>query len=196
MKKLKYLIVILIISLSLSGCSTSAGEAQATFENMMKAFQSCDKTQIDRYYSFENLVSYIEEEEGELLTNAVFSTLAEMEYKVNSAERISSNAVKLNVEINTVDFSEIMKNYIGKVTKLVESSEYQVKIRQMEDTEYQALMVAQMIAAIDECDDKKTSKTIDVIMAKGTSGWLLGGNSDEFLGALFEDLSNAVEALV
>ena len=196
MGKLKYIIALLIISLSLSGCSTTASEAQATFENMMKAFQSCDKAQIDEYYSFDNLVSYIEEAEGELLSNAVFSTLSKMEYKVNSAERMNSNAVKLNVEITTVDFSEIMQSYITKVSKLVESPEYQARVRQMDDNEYKSLMVAQMIAAIDECGDKKVSKTIDVTMAKGTSGWLLGGNSDEFLGALFEDLSDAVEALV
>lgn len=196
MKRLVCIIAVIAVALSFSACGGVAQEAQTEFENMMDAFKTCDKAQIDEYYSFENLVSYIEAEEGELLSNAILSTLSKMDYKVNSAEKINSNAVKLNVEITTVDFSVIMRNYIDKVMALVASSEYQSKIGQMDEKEYQSLMVAQMIASIEGCGDERTSKMIDVTMTKGTSGWTVGGNSDEFLGALFENMSNALESLM
>lgn len=184
------------MTLTLAACGGAESEARETFESMMNAFKSCDKTQINKYYGFDKLTSYIEAEEGEFLSDAVLGTLSEMDYKVNSAEKVNSTAVKLNVEITTVDFSKIMNNYIEKVTALVASPEYQAKVRTMDDSEYKSLMAAQMIDCIEESGKETVTKTTDVTMIKSESGWSLGGNSDDFLGVLFENLSNAVEALV
>lgn len=196
MKKIICFITAICMTLTLAACGGAESEARETFESMMNAFKSCDKTQINKYYGFDKLTSYIEAEEGEFLSDAVLGTLSEMDYKVNSAEKVNSTAVKLNVEITTVDFSKIMNNYIEKVTALVASPEYQAKVRTMDDSEYKSLMAAQMIDCIEESGKETVTKTTDVTMIKSESGWSLGGNSDDFLGVLFENLSNAVEALV
>ncbi len=196
MKKLICLIVAILLIIScVSGCSGAESEAQASFEKMMDAFKTCDKTQIDKYYSFDKLMVYIEETDGELLRDAILSTLSKMDYKVNSAEKTSSNAVKLSCEVTTVDFSGIINNYIDKVTALVASDEYLKMVPRMEESEYQALMIAQMIAAIEESGEATTTKAVDVIMTKNGTEWTLGGNADELLGVLFENLSDAVEYL-
>lgn len=196
MKKIICFVTALCMMLTFTACGGVESEARETFESMMNAFKSCDKTQINKYYGFDKLTSYIEAEEGKLLSDAVLGTLSEMDYKVNSSEIISSSAVKLDVEITTVDFSRIMNSYIEKVTALVASPEYQAKVRTMDDEEYKSLMAAQMIACIEESGKATVTKTAEVTMIKGESGWSLGGNSDDFLGILFENLSNAVEALV
>lgn len=197
MKKKLISIIALLISavLIFSSCDSGTAEAQNAFRDIMETFKTCDEKAIDEAYGFTEIVSFVDKTSGEKLRNAVISTLSEMEYKVNSAERISSSAVRLNVDIKTVDFSQIVDIYIDKVTELVKSREYQSKISSMDDEEYETLMADKMIEAIDEANGEKVTKTLDVVMTKSGSAWKLGGNSDEFLEALFEGLSTAVESL-
>lgn len=196
MKKIISIIMILCTVVSLTACGGSESEAREDFESIMQAFKTCDKSKIEEYYSVDKLTAYIETEEGKMLSEAVLKTLSKMDYRVNSAEKLNSNAVKLNVEITTVDFSEIMDSYIEKVTELVKSSEYLANVNKMNDEEYKDMMAGVMIECIKNCSDATVSKTTDVTMIKGDNGWSLGGNSDEFLGVLFENLSNAVESLI
>ena len=197
MKKKLISIITLLISavLIFSSCDSGTAEAQNAFRDIMETFKTCDEKAIDEAYGFTEIASFVDKNSGEKLRNDVISTLSEMEYKVNSAERISSSAVQLNVDIKTVDFSQIVDIYIDKVTELVESREYQSKISSMNDEEYETLIAGKMIEAIDEANGEKVTKTLDVVMTKSGSVWKLGGNSDEFLEALFEGLSTAVESL-
>lgn len=197
-KLLLFIMILLIMVLPLSACSTAESEARADFESMMDMFKTCDKTQIDKYYSFDELVSYLDKTQGELLSDAVLSTLAEMDYKILSSDKLSNTAVEFEVEIKTVDFSEIVENFINKVTILVDSPDYKSNVRKLDSEHYKALIAEQMIKAINESNGATTTKTLKVTMVKNSvssSNWIPSGTSDEFLGHLFENLSNAVEAL-
>lgn len=196
MKRLICIVLVLITLASLTACGGAKEDAQNTFEAMMSAFKSGDRSEIDKYYSFDMLTTYIEEKDGKKLEASILSTLKKMDYKVNSAERTSSGAVKLNVDITTVDFSKIAEGYIKNVMELVKTSEYKALVRNIDDEKYEALMVSQMISAIENCPDERVTKTVDVTMIKGETGWILGGEPDEFMGALFEDMSNLLEALI
>lgn len=190
------LVLLISAALIFSSCDGGTAEAQSAFRNIMETFKSGDEKAIDEAYGFTEIVSFVDKTSGEKLRNAVISTLTEMEYKVNSAERVSTSVVRLNVDIKTVDFSQIVDSYIDKVTELVESREYQSRISSMNDEEYETLMTGKMIEAIVEADGEKVTKTLDVVMTKSGNMWKLGGNSDEFLEALFAGLGTAVESLM
>ena len=195
MKKLLCVMMVLCVLLC-GGCAGAESEARAELENMLNAFKSCDKAQINKYYSYDSLTAYLEAEEGEILSDAVFQTLAHMNYEIKGSEKVNGTAIKFNVDITTVDFSAIMEAYINKVTALVATPEYQQRIKLMQEEDYSAMMADLMIEAIEENSSKTTTKNTDITMIKGESGWTLGGRSDDLLGMLFENLSNAVENLV
>ncbi len=188
--------VIMAVILLLSGCSNADSEAKESFEDMMSAFKSCDESQIDLYYDFDKVSAYIEETDGEEFKEAILSTLSKIEYKINSSKKVNSDAVRLNVDITTVDFSAITEKYIAAVVELVNSDEYRNKIKAMTDDEYKSLMAEQMILAIEEGGAATKTKTIDVTMKKNGVVWELGGDTRLFLGTLFENLSNAVNSLI
>lgn len=195
-KKLISIIVLLISAvLIFSSCEKETAEAQLAFLDIMETFKTCDEKAIDEVYGFTEMTSFVDKTSGEKLRSAVISTLSEMKYSVNSAERVSSSAVRLNVDIETVDFSQIVDSYIGKVTELVESREYRSRISSMTDEDYEILMTGKMIEAIAETDGEKVTKTLDVVMTKSGTEWKIGGNSEEFLEALFAGLATAVESL-
>ena len=191
MKKLKYITAVLLIA----GCGGTS-DAQTAFDEIMTALKSCDKNKIDEYYGFDELSAYVDQAAGEELKESIISTLSKMSYKVNSAEKSENGAVTLNVEITTVDFSAVMQDYITRVTTLVGSLEYKSKVQSMSDDEYRALMAEQMKNALENSGGKTASRTIDAKMVKDNDVWKLGGASDEFLGALFANMSEAVAALI
>lgn len=189
------ILMITALMLVLSGCGNSAADAQTAFDGIMDALKSCNAERIDEYYDFDRLAGFIDEADGRECRDAILATLGDMEYKVNSAEKLDSGAVRLNVEITTVDFSAITDSYIEKVIALVATPDYQKKVKTMTESEYKSAMARQMISAVNERDGSKTTQTIDVTMTQSGGGWKLGGDSDEFLGALFANLSDAVISL-
>ncbi len=198
-KKLKistFIIAVILCVVALSSCTGSVTEAQTEFDKIMSAFKSGDIKQIDEAYGFTEIAGFVDKTSGENLRNAVISTLTKMDYKVNSAERINSAAVRFKVGITTVDFSKIVDVYIDKLTTLTSSREYKYKLDAMTDEEYEALMTDNMIDAIEEAGEEKVSKEIEVTMTKRDDKWSLGGDSDAFLEALFAGLSLAVNSLI
>ncbi len=193
---LRLVVLLLLVTVLLSGCSGAATDAQADFEKIMTAFKSADTEQINEVYNFSEIVGFIEGTSGEEFSDALVFTLSKMNYKVNSAERVSSAAVKLNVDITTVDYSGIVKQYIDNVNTLVSSKDYKAMISTMAEEDYQKIITEQMIKAINECGDAQTTKSVDVTMTKSGDKWKISGNSEELLGALFANLSTAVEALM
>lgn len=179
-----------------AGCSfMSKNDAKESFEGMMNAFKECNREEINKYYSFSAVTAYIDEASGEEYQDAVLSTLKNMDYKVNSIKDAGDNAMVINVDITTLDYSKIIERYIEDVMELVESKEYQVQIKSMAADDYKKLMVDKMIDAISESSSEKVTKTVDVLMIKSSEKWVLGGDADAFLGILFADISNAVESL-
>ena len=189
------LLMLSLLLLSAAGCS-SVSSAQESFEEMMQAFQTGDREQISAYYDFAKISKFINAKDSEDMESAVLATLPSMEYKVNSAEKSGKQTMKLNVEITTVDFSVVMQNYIQKVMELVGSPEYQENISGMTKEEYQALLAQQLTDVLRQGELPKATNTLDVTMMKSDKEWKLGGDGEAFLGALFANLSNAVNALI
>lgn len=179
-----------------NGCSsTSKNDAKDSFANMMNAFKECNREEINKYYSFSAVTTYIDEASGEEYQEAVLSTLKSMDYKINSVKDAGENAIVINADITTLDYSKIIEKYIEDVMELVESKEYQVQIKSMTADDYKALMAKKMVDAISESSSEKVTNTVDVLMIRSDNKWILGGDADAFLGILFADISNAVESL-
>lgn len=179
-----------------NGCSSaSKNDAKNSFVNMMNAFKECDREEINKYYSFSAVTTYIDEASGEEYQEAVLSTLKSMDYKINSVKDAGENAIVINADITTLDYSKIIEKYIEDVMELVESKEYQVQIKSMTADDYKALMAKKMVDAISESSSEKITNTVDVLMIRSDNKWILGGDADAFLGILFADISNAVESL-
>lgn len=197
MRCLKGIALVLVVALTfvMGGCSPSETEAKKAFENMMNAFKACDENAIDEYYSFSAVTSYVDEKNGKEYRDAVLTTLKKMDYKINSANTSGENSVIINVDITTLDFSEIINRYIDEVMGLVGSKEYQLKVKSMTADEYKTIMAGKMVDAINNSDVKTVTKSVDVMMIKSGDAWVLGGEADVFLGTLFADMSNAVQSL-
>lgn len=196
MKKISLILLTMILILCVSSCSKAETEAKNAFENMMTAFKTCDEGQIGLYYDFDNIVAYISENNAEEFKTAVINTLSDMEYKIISTDKIDAENVKIKIELTTIDFSKIVDSYIDSVFETISSTEYTKKIQNMTDDEYKKIMTEQMITAIENSDRGKTTKNVELTMKKNEAGWVLGSDSKAFLGALFENLSNAVNSLI
>lgn len=180
----------------LCGCSAAETESREAFDNTMNAFKSGDKTLIGEYYSFDRVTAYIDQADGEEFRDSVLSTLSEMNYSIKSSKVINDESVTLNVDIETVDFSAIVDDFINRVIETSNSPEYQKSISAMTDEKYNALITDIMKQCIADGRSKKSSSNIDITMIKTSNGkWVIGGNSDEVLGILFADLSNAADYL-
>ncbi len=187
--------VVLVMILMLSGCIASEMGARDAFDGMMDAFKECNREEIESYYSFNAVTNYIDEASGEEYRDAILSTLSKMNYKINSAKAVNDTTVIINADITTIDFSEIINNYIEEIVKTVESKEYQLKVKSMTAEEYKAKMAEKMVDAINESSGTTITKTVEVMMVKSGDEWVLGGEADIFLGVLFADMSNAVRSL-
>lgn len=188
--------VLLLPVLAMSGCSESESDAVAAFEQTMSAFKSGIGDEIDKYYSFDRVTAYIDKADGEEFRDTVLSTLSAMDYKINSTKAVNSESVILNVTFETVDFSKIVGAFIDEAVKLTESGDYQRKISVMSDEEYNRIMTEAMKKCINDGVSEKRTQTADVTMIKDSAGkWIIGGNSEEVLGILFADLSEALDYL-
>lgn len=188
------LVLVLIVAALACGCSGKA-DAKKSFDATMQAFKSADKSEIDKYYSFQTVTAYIDEADGEQYRDAVLSTLKKMEYKVNSTKQVSDTAVVINAEITTIDYSKVVNSYIDKVSKLVKSEEYIKSVKTMSEEEYKKLLAEKMIESINENLETRKSTTVDATMIKTENGWSLGGDTNDLLNALFANMSNAVNYL-
>ena len=190
------MVVLLLPILAISGCSESESEAVSAFEQTMSAFKSGVGDEIDKYYSFDRVTAYIDKADGEELCDTVLSTLNAMDYKINSSKTVNSESVILNVTFETADFSKIVSSFIDEAVKLTESSEYKKKLFAMSDEEYNRIMTETMKKCIKDGVGEKRTQTADVTMIKDSAGkWIIGGNSEEVLGILFADLSEALDYL-
>lgn len=189
-------ITVMMMTVLLCGCSEAESEARETLEQTLNAFKSGDKTTISEYYSFDRITAYIDEADGEEFRDTVLSTLAEMNCSIKSSKVINSESVIINADIETVDFSAIVDDFINKVIEMSNSAEYQKNVSTMTDERYNALMTDTMKQCIADGKQKKTTSNIDITMIKTSNGkWVIGGNSDEVLGVLFADLSEATDYL-
>lgn len=190
-------VLVCLFAVNLTGCSGAEAEARESLEDILNAMKLCDKDKIDEYYSFDRVTAYIDKTEGDELRDAVVSTLKSMDYKINSTSKSGENAVNADVELTTVDFSEIVENFTDEVIEIVNGNEYQSGVSDMTEEDYRSMMVELMKKCIADASNTRVTRNLTVTMVKGTSGkWTIGGNSDEFLGALFADVSDALNYLV
>ncbi len=194
--RLSALALIFAVAVLFSGCVGICADAQSDFEKIMNTFKTADREKIDEVYNLSEVLGFLEGVNGEDFSDALISTLSKMEYKVNSATKVGTNIVKLNVDITTVDYSEIVNNFIENIIELTQSNDYKAMISSMEEEVYEKQIIGQMVNAINECGDGKVTKTVDVTMTKSGNKWKIGGNSEEFLGALFENISSAVSSFM
>lgn len=188
-------VLFVLTTVLLCGCSAWQSSAEKSFESMMDAFKSRDENTISKYYSFSAVTNYVDDVSGKEYRDAVLSTLNKMDYRIVSAKQSNENAVIITADVTTVDFSEIIDNYIDGVKELVDSKEYRLKVQSMTTEEYKKIMAQKMVDAINKSDGKTVTEQVEVTMIKSGKEWILGGNSEEFLGVLFADISNAVTSL-
>lgn len=189
-------VLCLCMVFGLTGCrDTVKNDAQDSLENILTAFRSGDREEIDKYYSFERITAYIDKQREEY-KNILISTLSDMEYDIKSAEKISAETVKINISVDTVDFSAVIDDFITKMGEITDSSQYKSVVNTMTDEEYNRLVTDTMGECVRDNKDKKTSSNLDITMIKSAdSGWIIGGNSEEILGVLFANISNAADYL-
>lgn len=184
-----------VLAFALTGCG-AAKDAQTAFDTMMQAFQTGDQAQISAYYDFEAVSKFINEEDGAELQDVILSTLKKMTYEVESAEKQDGSAVKISAKVTTLDFSEVMNRYIAQVMAMVASEEYQARVAEMTQQEYQKLLAEQMRTVLEQSDIPTAENSVTVTMVKEDGTWKAGGDKEAFLGALFANLTNAVNSLV
>lgn len=189
------LLLVMVLVFALTGCGAEK-DAQAAFDTMMQAFQTGEQQQISAYYDFAEMSNFINEEDGSRLQGVILSTLKQMQYQVDAVEKQDKNTVKISTKITTLDFSEVMNRYITAVMNLVASPEYQAKVSEMTQQEYQKLLAEQMQTVLEQGDIPAAENTVSVTMVKEDGVWKIGGDREAFLGALFANLTNAVNSLV
>lgn len=195
MKKIGAVILMVVMMASVTGCGGEK-DARAAFDGMMQAFQTGEAEKINAYYDFAEVSRFINVEDQAEMLQTILDTLKQMEYRVDSVEKIDGANVKVTATVTTMDFSQVLDRYLEKVIAMVSDESYQARIGSMTQEEYQKLLASQMTETLKEGAFPTTEKTISVTMVKEGGKWVAGGDKDAFLGALFSNLTEAVNSLV
>lgn len=186
----------LTLCLGLTACGNPVEEAKAGFDEAMTALKSGTPAEVSKYFDAGKVDEFVKANEGlDGLSDAVFAALGKMSYTVASATE-EDKRVKLEVEIDMVDYSAVMKQYVQKVMELVASPDYQAKLGSMDEAEYKAILSGQMVELLKQ-DSLPTTKAAKTVYMKKESGkWKVDDAGGEFIGSMFVNLSQAVSALI
>ncbi len=196
MKKRVISILLILLVVCLTGCG-GKNDAEAAFGNMMKALQTGDAEAIKPYYDFSQESNFANTATANEMADVVLATLKKMEYRLDSAERLDNNNVKMTITATTLDFTQVMNAYVEQLILMVEGDAYQEQVATMEQGDYQKLVADQMVQLLEGEEIGTEEKTISVTMVKQEDGtWAPGEDKDEFFGALFVNLIDAVNSLI
>ncbi len=194
-KKIVCLLLVIVMAFMLVGCGAK-GDAKKAFNNMMQAFQTGEAETISKYYDFNAVSRFVNADDQTEMLNAVLEPLKSMQYQVISVEKLDGANVRVTASITSIDFTEVMDRYIKGVMEMVVSDSYQDQVAGMSKEDYQKLLASKMTEVLAQADIPKTDKEVSVTMVKKDGEWVAGGDSDELLGALFGNLTDAVNSLI
>lgn len=196
MKQRVLSILLVLVVVCLAGCGAK-NDAETTFDTMMKALQTGDANEIRPYYDFSQESNFSNVSTANEMEDVVLATLKKMEYRVDSAERLDNNNVKMTITATTLDFTQVMNAYVEQLILMVEDDAYQSQLATMEQGDYQKLVAERMTGLLESEEIATEEKTISVTMVKQEDGtWAPGADKDEFFGALFVNLFDAVNSLI
>ncbi|MEE1013680.1 MAG: hypothetical protein U0L92_05150 [Clostridia bacterium] len=147
------------------------------------------------YYDFETATSEIQADNKAELEDAILGTLQQMQYEVTAVEKIDSTNVVIKANVTTVDFSQVMTQFVEQLTALVAEKEYQARLSTLTRAEYQGLLAERMITVLNQGDISTASSTIEVRMVKESGAWRMQAGQDDFLNSIFANLANAIASL-
>ncbi len=196
MKKRITSIFLVVMLAFLTGCGAK-NSAKADFHTMIDTFQTGDVEKIKQYYDFSQESLFVNTSASGDLIEVVLGTMQNMKCKVETTEKIDDSTVKIAAKVTTLDFSQVMNLYIERLMKMVEDESYQEQVSQMEQADYQRKIAEQMMEILTTEEIATVEKTVAVTMVKQEDGtWLPGEDRDQFFGALFGNLLNAVHSLI
>ncbi len=195
MKK-RILSVLLVMVLMLLTACGAKGDAETAFDTMMQAFRTGDAATIQPYYDFQEESKFVNPDVSDEMLQVVLATMKDMKYHIESVEKIDGANVRIVARVTTLDFSQIMNLYIGKLLTMVEDPDYQAQVGEMSQEDYQRRMADQMAEIINSGELGTMEKTVTLTMVKEKDQWIPGGDKDEFYGSLFENLIGAVNSLI
>lgn len=188
-----------LICAAVTGCGRSndelTAEATAEFESLMQAFQTGDVEQIKQADKSGDIAENLNEIANANLTAAIFGTLKNMTYTVNSTTVTDDSDVRFNVTLNTINSSLVMQEYISSITTLVASPEYQAQLATMTKEDYENLMSEQMINIINSGTIPTVENTVDVTLSLDNGSWEIE-DSDEFMGLIYENVVDVLDEIV
>ena len=193
-KKLFSLALCIVLAVVFSGCARS--DAKAAFCDMMDSFCTGSADEIEKYYNFEDISRFINEEDGNAVQDVILSTLTQMTYKVEGTDKIDKKAVKVTAKVTTIDFSSVMEKYITSITEMVAEPDYQKNISTMTPEQYQKILAGKMEEIINSGNSGTVEKNVSVTMVKENNQWKPGGDKEDIIGELFGDLTDAVNSLI
>lgn len=195
MKKRIASILLVLLLVFLTGCGAK-GDAETAFGAMMDTFKTGDAEVIKPYYDFHQESQFVNPDVSAEMLQVVLDTMKEMEYQVESVEKIDGANVKITAQVTTLDFSQVINLYIERLLTLVADEEYQAQVAGMSQADYQKLLADQMAEILTAEEIAAEEKTVSVTMVKQDDAWVPGGDKDAFFGALFGNLINAVNSLI
>ncbi len=196
MKKsiLSFLLIGMLL-VSVTGCGAKSG-AEEAFSTMMQILQTGEIETIGGYYNFDEISRFLDAEKQQELLTVVFQTLKEMEYQIESVEKINGANVKVSAKIKILDFSQVMERYLEAVMAMTANPQYQAKLPTIKAEEYQNMLADAMAEILADPDIPKVSQTVEITMVKQNGKWMPGGDKNEFFGVLFGNLMDAVNSLL
>lgn len=197
MKILKRVAAVMISAamvMGLSGCN-EVEKAENTLNSTMSALQTGDFLTASDYIkntevltSNETFNTYKDNAE---FTKAIFTKLS---YKINSAEKIDSSTVKMNVEITNVNMKNVLSSAISDLFTLAFSNAFAPAEEQMSDEDMQNKMIELIAEGINAEGAEPLTNTVDVNAVKTDDGWKIDADNT-VIDAVTGGLLSAVESM-
>lgn len=189
------IIISVIMIMCLIGCN-EVKEAEDTLNSVVTVLQAGDFEKADRYIN--NTDSHISAErfgyyrdEAEL-RKVIFSRLS---YKINSAEKIDSDRVKMNVEFTNVNMKNVLNNAASELFSILDIDMFSIFEKERTDdkesmsSEELENTVTKLIAEGIQGEKAGTvTNTVDVNAVKTDEGWKIDADdtvTDAMAGGLF-----------
>lgn len=178
LKKITAIIMVLVMSLSLSGCNEEK-KAEEALNQTMSALQKGDFLKAGGYIADTSALTgnaaFDTYKDNNDFTGAIFSKLT---YSVNSVEKTDSSNVKINATVSNVNMGNVISNAIGEIFTLALSNAFAPEEEQMSDEQMQNKMAELIAEGINAEDAEIVSKTVDVNVIKTDDGWKIDADEE------------------
>lgn len=187
-KKLIFVIIGVMLTVALTGCSA---KPDATVQNFLDALKQQDVQKASGFVKDENSKKdefKYDSPEQEKMIKAIFSKL---DYKLDKTTK-NGNSATVKAKITSIDLTRVTTKMVSELLPTLMSQA--LSDEKQDDKKQNDMIVQYMINAINDPNAPKTETDVEIKLVKDKKGWLIVP-SEDLTNAMTGNFQKAAEAM-